>query len=85
MNAVEIEEAVSRLAERDFDGDAFAFDFLEAFGKKGTTLRRLRAGATNKSDIPGGVLKRDDIHIAVCAPGRVTEVAGIVWTGIGAG
>jgi len=73
MNAVEIEEAVSRLAERDFDAGAFAFDFLEAFGKKGTTLRRLRAGATNKSDIDGGVLKRDDIHIAVCAPGRVTE------------
>ena len=73
MNAVEIEEAVSQLAERDFDPDAFAIDFLEAFGKKGTTLKRLRAGATNKSDIPGGVLKRDDIHIAVCPPGRVSE------------
>jgi hypothetical protein len=73
VNAVEIEEAVSQLADRDFDAPAFAFDFLEAFGKKGTTLKRLRVGATNKSDIPGGVLKRDDIHIAVCAPGRVDD------------
>jgi hypothetical protein len=72
MNAVEIEEAVSQLAER-FDANAFAFEFLEAFGKKGTTLKRLRAGATNKSDVPGGVLKRDDIHIAVSPPGRVSE------------
>jgi len=72
MNAVEIEEAVSQLAARPFDAGAFAFEFLEAFGKKGTTLKRLRAGATNKSDV-GGVLKRDDIHIAACAPGRVSD------------
>jgi hypothetical protein len=74
MNPVEIEEAVSQLAERPFDAGEFAFDFLEAFGKKGTTLKRLRAGATNKSDIPGGVLKRDDIHIATCEVGCVSEM-----------
>ncbi|MEQ1850480.1 MAG: type IIL restriction-modification enzyme MmeI, partial [Chthoniobacteraceae bacterium] len=50
MNAVEIEEAVSRLAEAPFDAAGFPFAFLEAFGNKETTLRRLRSGDSNQSD-----------------------------------
>ena len=42
MNAVEIEEAISALAEQPFDAEAFPFAFLQAFGNKETTLRRLR-------------------------------------------
>ncbi len=42
MNAVEIEEAISALAERPFDADEFPYAFLEAFGNKDTTLKRLR-------------------------------------------
>ena len=49
MNAVEIEEAVSQLAERPFDAREFPFAFLEAFGNKATTIKRLRGGASNKS------------------------------------
>ena len=64
MNAVEIEEAVSALAERPFDTAEFAFAFLEAFSAKVTTIKRLRKGETNKSDV-GGILQRDNIHIAV--------------------
>jgi len=37
MNAVEIEEAVSALAEAPFDAGNFPFAFLEAFGNKETT------------------------------------------------
>ncbi|MBX3415841.1 MAG: class I SAM-dependent DNA methyltransferase [Pirellulales bacterium] len=70
MNAVEIEEAVSRLAEAPFDPKSFPYDFLEAFGNKATTLKRLRAGNTNQSDLPRGVLQRSNIHIAVCAAGE---------------
>lgn len=70
MNAVEIEEAVSGLAEQPFDGGAFPFAFLQAFGNKETTLKRLRSGASNKSDL-GGVLQTSNIHIAVAAPGAV--------------
>ena len=44
MNAVEIEEAVSALADRPFDREEFPFAFLEAFGNKETTLNRLRKG-----------------------------------------
>ncbi len=72
MNAVEIEEAVSALAERPFDPEEFLFAFLEAFGNKETTLKRLRRGESNKSDL-GGVLQTNNIHIAVAAPGEVTK------------
>jgi len=72
MNAVEIEEAVSNLALQPFDAAEFPFAFLAAFGNKDTTIRRLRKGETNASDVPGGVLQRNNIHIAVCEPGAVT-------------
>ncbi|MEI6818145.1 MAG: DNA methyltransferase [Verrucomicrobiota bacterium] len=75
MNAVEIEEAVSRLAEQPFDPEVFPYDFLEAFGNKDTTLKRLRAegkASSNQSDLPGGVLQRNNIHLKVCPEGEVT-------------
>ena len=61
MNPVEIEEAVSDLAAQPFNDVEFPFDFLRAFGNKETTIRRLRSGETNKSDI-GGVLQTNNIH-----------------------
>ena len=69
MNAVEIEEAVSRLAEEPFDPEEFPFAFLEAFGNKKTTIKRLRAGTTNRSDT-GGVLQRNNIHLQVASEGE---------------
>lgn len=71
MNAVEIEDAISLLAEQPFDAAEFPFAFLAAFGNKTTTIDRLRKGNTNRSDVPGGVLQRNNIHIAVCEPGMV--------------
>jgi hypothetical protein len=72
MNAVEIEQAVSALAELPFDPAEFPYAFLQAFGNKETTLKRLRSGATNKSDC-GGVLQTANIHIAVCSPAESTR------------
>ena len=72
LNAVEIEEAISLLAEQPFDPANFPYAFLEAFGNKETTIKRLRAGASNKSDL-GGVLQASNIHIKVCAEGEVTK------------
>src|SRR4051812_41474794 len=77
MNAVEIEEAISALAERPFDAVEFPFAFLEAFGNKETTLKRLRSGASNKSDV-GGVLQTNNIHIATCSPGEVTNTLALL-------
>ena len=73
MNAVEIEQAISELAEQPFDTAEFAFQFLIAFGNPETTIRRLRAGNNNKSDIPNGVLQRTNIHIATCGVGEVSS------------
>jgi hypothetical protein len=72
MNAVEIEQAITELAQLPFDAPEFPFAFLEAFGNKSTTLKRLRSGSTNKSDL-GGVLQANNIHIATCAQGQVTQ------------
>jgi len=73
MNAVEIEEAISDLALQPFDAAEFPFAFLAAFGNKNTALKRLRTGNNNTSDVPGGVLQRSNIHIAVCETGNVGE------------
>ena len=72
MNAVEIEQAISELADQPFDRQEFPFQFLEAFGNKETTLKRLRQGVSNKSDL-GGVLQTNNIHIATCPVGEVTQ------------
>lgn len=72
MNAVEIEQAITDLAEHPFDRAEFPYAFLEAFGNKATTIKRLRTGASNKSDL-GGVLQTSNIHILTCDAGRVTQ------------
>lgn len=71
MNAVEIEQAITDLAAKPFDAEEFPFAFLEAFGNKETTLRKLRKGESNKSDV-GGVLQANNLHIAVAPAGEAT-------------
>ena len=71
MNAVEIEEAISDLAAAPFERDEFVFQFLHAFGNKETAIRRLRSNSN--SDIPGAVLQKNNIHMAVCDPGGTAE------------
>ena len=73
MNAVEIEEAVSELALQPFEATEFPFSFLEAFGNKSTTIKKLRSGSSNKSDVDGAILQRNNIHILVSEEGKVTE------------
>jgi hypothetical protein len=80
MNAVEIEEAVSMLAEQPFDAESFPFAFLEAFGNKETTIKRLKSGTTNQSDLPGGVLQRNNIHMQVCPEGEVPATLNALRT-----
>jgi len=72
MNAIEIEEAVSTLALTPFDKEEFPYAFLMAFGNKETTIKRLRSGTSNKSDV-GGVLQANNVHIAVADTGSVTR------------
>ena len=72
MNPVEIEEAVAQISSNRFDSVEFPFEFLLAFGRKSTTIKKLRSGITNKSDI-GGVLQRNNIHISTCLRGEIDE------------
>ncbi len=73
MNAVEIEQAVSDLAEAPFDPAEFPYAFLESFGNKATTIKILKSGKSNNSDVEGAVLQRNNIHIKVCDEGQVSE------------
>ena len=79
MNAVEIEEAISTLAEQPFEVDEFPYAFLLAFGNKDTTIKRLRTGASNKSDIDG-VLQTNNIHLKACAKGQVAQTLAALKT-----
>ena len=76
MNAVEIAEAVSELARQPFDADEFPYALLRAFGRKDVELKRLRK--SNTSDLAGGVLRRDSIHMAVTAPGETGTVLKLI-------
>lgn len=82
MNAVEIEAAISDLALETFNAAEFPFAFLAAFGNKDTTLKRLRSGNNNTSDVPGGVLLRNNIHLAVCSPNAAGSVGNAVSDGL---
>ncbi|CAB5520470.1 class I SAM-dependent DNA methyltransferase [Stutzerimonas stutzeri] len=82
MNAVEIESAISDLALEPFDAAEFPFTFLAAFGRKDAEIKRLRAGNNNASDVPGGVLLRNNIHIAACEPGTVGETLKALRTSL---
>ena len=76
MNAVEIADAVTELSQQPFDPAEFPFQFLSTFDNSPTTIKRLRApsaASTNKSDIAGAVLQRNNIHILVTPPGKVSE------------
>lgn len=69
MNVVEIEKAVSRLAAELLDANEFPWEFLAAFGNNETTIKRLRSG-----HVTGGVLRRNDAHLAVAPDGEVTAL-----------
>ena len=73
MNAVEIEEAVSELALKPFEAEEFPFSFLEAFGNKSTTIKKLRSGTSNKTDVIDAILQRNNIHILSSKKGEVNE------------
>lgn len=74
MNAVEIADAVTELFEKPFERAEFPFAFLEAFGIRGTTVKRLRTGNNNASDVEGGLLLRSNIHLATCESGTTGEI-----------
>ena len=72
MKATEILEELEKLVAQPFDAAEFAFQFIECFPQSSkTTLARLRKGSSNKSDVPGAVLQRNNIHILAAQTGEV--------------
>ena len=53
MNAVEIEEAVSEFEKKPFNPREFPYNFLLAYGNKNTTIKKIKEGSANKSDLNG--------------------------------
>ena len=78
MNAIEIEEAVTTLAEATFDRAEFPYAFLTAFGNKDTTIKRLRTGTSNKSDL-GGVLQANNLHIVLNGNAKWATICNQYW------
>ena len=72
MNAVEIEEAVSEFEKKPFNPSEFPYDFLFAYGNKDTTIKKIKEGSANKSDL-NGVLQRNNIHIVTCEENNIEE------------
>jgi hypothetical protein len=61
MNAVEIADAVADLAAAPFDATEFPYQFLKAFDKKETQLKRLKKGDTNLGLLEG--VRRFVLHV----------------------
>ena len=62
MNIVEIEEAVSALAEKPFDPDTFFFELAAAYDAPPVTIARLKKGDTGQSDVNGAIIWQPKIH-----------------------
>jgi len=72
----DIEEAVSRIAAAPFNSGSFPYDFIAAYDAPPATVTRIRNGSQNASDIEGGVLWRQKLHLLICAPGQVEAGLG---------
>lgn len=73
MYIADIEEAVSRIAAAPFVPDTFPFDFIAAYDAPPATITRIRNGTQNASDIEGGILWRQKLHLLVCREGGVQD------------
>lgn len=72
MNPTEIADALEAIAKQPFNPAEFGFAFADATDSAKATVAKLR-GATNKSDLPGGVLLTRRFHYAPAVRGAVEE------------
>lgn len=74
MNPTEIADALDLIAKAPFDPAAFGFSFAEATDNAKATVSKLKAGSTNKSDLPDGVLLNRKFHYAPADMGAVPSM-----------
>lgn len=73
MNPTEIYDALSEIAAKPFDANEFPFEFALATDAALAAVSKLKAGTTNKSDIPGGVLFSKKFHYAPSDSGQLEK------------
>ena len=71
MYIADIEEAVSKIAAEPFNPETFPYDFIAAYDAPPATVTRIRNGSQNATDLEGGLLWRQKLHLLVCKPGQV--------------
>lgn len=74
MNIVDIEQALIEIAQKPYNPQELGLEFVAAFAKSSTTVKRLKANTSNVSDIAGGLLWRGYMHYAPAMQGMAGEV-----------
>lgn len=74
MNPTEIADALDAIAKAKFDPTEFGYAFAQATDNAQATVAKLKAGATNKSDIAGGVLLNGKFHYVPALPGMAADM-----------
>ncbi len=77
MNPTEIFEALDAIARKPYQPEEFGFEFATATDNARATVSKLR-GASNKSDISGGVLLNRKFHFGPADPGCVPAMLEIL-------
>ena len=73
MNAVEIEEAISLLADQPFDPSEFPYAFLEAFGNKATTIKLKETSASDIFRRLNSYSRQNVLYKALKAFGQIVK------------
>ncbi|WP_040309315.1 class I SAM-dependent DNA methyltransferase [Asticcacaulis biprosthecium] len=73
MNPTEIADALDVIAKAPFDAAEFGYAFADATDNARATIAKLRSGATNKSDLNGGVLLNRKFHYAPALPSDTAQ------------
>jgi len=80
MNPTEIYDALDALGKAPFNAAEFGYTFAEATDNAVATVKKLRTGTTNKSELPDGVLLAGKFHYVPAPPGEVVHVMDVIKT-----
>lgn len=74
MNIVDIEQALFEIANKPYKPEKLGLEFVSAFAKSSTTVKRLKVDGTNDSDVDDGLLWRGYMHYAPATQGMAANV-----------
>src|SRR5690606_17789646 len=74
MNIVDIEQALIEIAQKPYNPQELGLEFVAAFAKASTTIKRLKGASHNESDVADGLLWRGYMHYAPAPEGMAAEI-----------